>query len=218
MLRYFRCSFCFVKPIELWDACGSDLEDPRETGQIFAARFRYHDDIFQPHAADALVIEPRLYGHDLSRFQDVTSHADAGRLMEFKSEPMTGAVEIPLHAAVLNSCIKAKLCKSCLNRCVYFFRDDPAADHSEGNILPRFYGRVNLFQLRRRFAADYGAREVRIIKRFLATRENIHDDRLMSVKRSRALFVRVDCLMAAGDDRMFSGIAFFQKRSVDDPF
>lgn len=136
--------------------------------------------------------------------------------MKFQPESMACRMKKSLHAATLNSCLEAKLREPGLDGLVDFFSGDSIPDHLESNILAFFYRREHFFKFRRGFTANYGACEIRVIERGLATRENVHDDRLVGVKGARAPRVRVDRVMTAGDNRVLSGAAFIQECSMDD--
>src|SRR5207249_10754271 len=93
---------------------------------------------------------------------------------------------------------------------------DPRPQRLDACVLRATYDLVHLPDIGRWLALRHGPRHIGPVPRLLVLREDVHDDRLALVQRSRAHHVRVRALRTWGDDRAVRRVAELEEAALDD--
>ena len=93
---------------------------------------------------------------------------------------------------------------------------DPRPQRLDACVLRATHDLVHLLDIGRWLALRHGARHIGPVPRLLVLREDVHDDRLALVQRSRAHHVRVRALRTWGDDRAVRRVAELEEAALDD--
>ena len=116
--------------------------------------------------------------------------------MDLQAEPVAGAVEEALHAAVLHARSVAARVEEGLDLAVDGLPVGAVVHAPVAEAHALVHERVDLLQPVRGAAAHDGAREVAEVAGLLGAREDVHHDRRVRADRPVALLVRVHGLVA----------------------
>src|SRR6266550_2726099 len=147
------------------------LGKPRQNS---TARFCNQNHVFQARSPNSRIIKPRLNGEHLSILK--RNFLQTRMLMNFQSQPVTGAVKKSHSSALANFSRETPAGEKFLDRLVNRHSIHASFDSLQGQCLPSFH-RFPEFSLRvARASAQNGAGHVAKISGLRAARENIQNN------------------------------------------
>src|SRR5919106_1790939 len=129
---------------------------------------------------------------------------------------MSGAVKKSLHPSIDPSRREAAGIKKRKNFLVNLFTVDSVTNHIEADLLAGLNRGVNLFEFFRRAPAHDGPAQVAEVAGSLRPRENVEDYRGVRFDGAGAFVVRVDALVAGGNNRVAGKPSLRHDGRVDD--
>jgi len=206
-----RCQYCDAGAAE--DA--SNFQKLRAVGQVSIAFGRDQNDVFQTHTAVAKIIQPGLHGDHVAGAQRGVYRCNARRFMDIQAEAVSRAVEKTLHSAVNFAGVKSARLEQVENILMNLLAVNSIAYLVEADLLPSLYRRIDLLESFRSASTHHSPAQIAEVTVLLRARKDIENNRRVGFDRTAALMVRVDTLVAGGDNGVARQPALSHDRRID---
>ena len=178
----------------------------RAVGQALVAVLGHEQQILDPNAAEALLVDPRLDRDDVARDELLADHPERRRLVHLEPDPVPErVVEAVLeHLALALRQLRrvAVLGDELGGQPVELAAVDAGAHVGDGQLERLPAERVPLADLAGHLPHDERPRQVRVARRLEVDGEQVEDEDVVRADRARAHVVADRRLRAVGDDHL----------------